>query len=1002
MLDFDRHAQQERPSSFARWVYQALGQAGIGLRVRQRGNHLHVLCESRQRLDTKAVVNRLVDALQVQAGELPFPDDPENPIHQIVIYSRRLGQQQPDWIRQIRLKTPSQGTSPASEVWSQTPPDADNALLVSNESLARSGSPEAIARYLSEVLEPLNVGVKVQVQTLPKAGRRKSPQRRLWVICHSNYSPDASLLVEPAIEQLRRLQLKGFRDAAICSQVSGEEAPEWMLRVDLTPPEVMLRDWARWGDVQAIARLLNRALAAKGLSVQTTVKEATLHLVCRVADSEAAAIPDKAVARGAIAAVLRPLTPQGIHGATLYGVESPPSQSSPLPAEETPAWIEWLDLPTQENPTLEASTYALARQGNLEALTFLLQRLLNPDLDRRLANGGIQVKIRRKADLLHVMSEAPICPLKARVCPPIKGLLRQLAVPDIAGVRIYGRRAGATSPSWHYGVNFVQRRRFIPEATPEFAASDAYVQDLVNPAGESGLRPELTERDLRNGLQQTVQGTVGAVRRWLCHSQLFVPAAAERELALVPQDSIPQSEGFWSSQGLKVALVWGAVGLLLTVQVDWLVGRLLRSPGSAPTPSLNDTPPTPLALPQLSLQQSAPQSAENFEPSGFTREGQTQVVIEQQGNRALDPEEASVATAATLATVRSPNPSFNNPLLDEKLALYQQRLLRSGPPDVLIVGSSRAMRGVDPLALREALAAQGYSDVEVFNFGINGATAQVVDLLLSRILTPEQLPKLIIWADGARAFNSGSEDATYEAIANSEAYQKLQAGNFPRSTEENSGEPSPEEVSWFAAFRQSHQSLNDWLNQALSSISSTYPERDRLKSLLRERFADLLENAQLDGTRSPAADLPAEEVSMDFDGFLPITERFHPATYYDDHPRVRGEYDGDYQSFQLSGKQDEALDALLQYTQTRDIDLVFVNLPLTQDYLDPVRSQYEEQFQRYMHAQALEKGLIFRDLSELLLAKPDYFSDPSHLNRYGAYQVSKHLANDPMIPWPAP
>jgi hypothetical protein len=28
------------------------------------------------------------------------------------------------------------------------------------------------------------------------------------------------------------------------------------------------------------------------------------------------------------------------------------------------------------------------------------------------------------------------------------------------------------------------------------------------------------------------------------------------------------------------------------------------------------------------------------------------------------------------------------------------------------------------------------------------------------------------------------------------------------------------------------------------------------------------------------------------------------------------------------------------------------------------------------------------------------FSDPSHLNRYGAIKVSQRLAQDPMIPWP--
>jgi hypothetical protein len=79
--------------------------------------------------------------------------------------------------------------------------------------------------------------------------------------------------------------------------------------------------------------------------------------------------------------------------------------------------------------------------------------------------------------------------------------------------------------------------------------------------------------------------------------------------------------------------------------------------------------------------------------------------------------------------------------------------------------------------------------------------------------------------------------------------------------------------------------------------------------------------------------------------------------------------------------------------------IVFVNLPLTKDYLDPVRTEYEEQFQRYMRSSALDKGLIFLDLTQLLLTKNDYFSDPSHLNRYGADKVSHQLAKDPMIPW---
>ncbi|NJN86014.1 MAG: hypothetical protein HC881_06480 [Leptolyngbyaceae cyanobacterium SL_7_1] len=97
----------------------------------------------------------------------------------------------------------------------------------------------------------------------------------------------------------------------------------------------------------------------------------------------------------------------------------------------------------------------------------------------------------------------------------------------------------------------------------------------------------------------------------------------------------------------------------------------------------------------------------------------------------------------------------------------------------MVVGSSRALRGVDPAALEASLAELGYTDVDVFNFGINGATAQVVDLIVRRLLTPEQLPRLIVWADGARAFNSGTADITYNGIAASQGYGDLAAGKLP-------------------------------------------------------------------------------------------------------------------------------------------------------------------------------------------------------------------------------
>ena len=150
------------------------------------------------------------------------------------------------------------------------------------------------------------------------------------------------------------------------------------------------------------------------------------------------------------------------------------------------------------------------------------------------------------------------------------------------------------------------------------------------------------------------------------------------------------------------------------------------------------------------------------------------------------------------------------------------------------------------------------------------------------------------------------------------------------------------------------------------------------------------------------SDLAIPEGSqIDFDGFLALDVRFNPATYYQLYARVAGAYDSDYEEFALHGQQTEAFDQLLDYTQQQEIPVIFVNTPLTDEYLDSYRSNAEEEFQRLMlQYSATEADFIFRNLGEVWTNRYDYFSDPSHLNRYGAYQVSLRLAQDPMIPWP--
>lgn len=312
-------------------------------------------------------------------------------------------------------------------------------------------------------------------------------------------------------------------------------------------------------------------------------------------------------------------------------------------------------------------------------------------------------------------------------------------------------------------------------------------------------------------------------------------------------------------------------------------------------------------------------------------------------------------------------PTFNSQLLDEQLLLYLSYIAAVGVPDVLIVGSSRSLQGVDPQQLEQSLASQGKGELKVFNFGINGATAQVVDLLLRQILTPEQLPQLIIWADGTRAFNSGRTDRTYNAIASSPGYQQILAGIRPRW-------PVPPPASVTPCPPPSSPTPTTIPSQTLSPLKIS--------------LALTVSNSKV--------------ATTDSSGFLPLDNRFDPETYYQKFPKVSGKYDSDYANFQLTGKQGDALNAVSNFTKNQKISLIIVNLPLTEEYLDSFRRRYEQEFNQSLQQLSKDKGFVFINFSQLWLDRYNYFLDPSHLNRYGAAAVAQQLAQESAIVWPFP
>ncbi|MEM8638760.1 MAG: DUF1574 domain-containing protein [Cyanobacteria bacterium P01_G01_bin.54] len=955
------------PPSLSQWLYQAIDLPGVRLRLRLRGNNLHVLLESSRPPTAEAVRQRVEQALQKQTESFQvFFRNTDDPVYKVILYGRHLGQQRPDWIESIVLADLNLSLSTVSPTAELNP--ALSTALLSNEHLARTGSPEAIARYLSESLSHLGVSVKVLVQKLPET---ESPDatpldvepleatpppathlKRLWVICSCHYSPDASLIAEPIAQQLRDLELKGFKEAIIRSQVQGETSPDWMLQVDLTHPTELLWEWAKWGDEAAIARLLNQKLAIHHLDTRVISEAQTLHIFCRPLPDHPAAplIPPTQATLHTVGQCLRELLPQGITAAALYGIrtqtfpQTPPSATELAQLQTQPAWVNWLPLTHPVGETV-LTRRELARRQHVPALTFLLQRCLNPDIEGFLATGGIRVKLCFRGSLLHVMTEAVVCPRQTLVVPKLETYLAHLDIPGVTGMRIYGRRAGQSSPLWSYGAN-------CESETPDIVGEAATpTVELVVPSLPT--QPVAAPRwpKLRALLQ-----------RAFCLTSIFLPHP----------DSAwqPSALSRWHRQvGWPAAIAWSLVGLVGTGLVDWQLSRYLatRVPAVATTP--------------LSLEMELPET----------------------------PAKGSGAGAAILAAARTPNPTFNNRLLDEKLALYQERIRQTGVvPDILIVGSSRAMRGIDPQLLQAQLAAQqlGGQPVQVFNFGVNGATAQVVELLLRRILTPEQLPKLILWADGARAFNSGRPDRTFEAIQSSAGYAQLEAGAFHQAALNRRepllrDDPTPLNFSQLHhSIQRPYQTLNQATAQTLQQLSFSYGDRLRLHDWLRSHLGTAtLPKMRLElSPDAEALELSPQE-AITAEGFLPLDRQFDPETYYLAHPRVSGNYDTDYTSFTLRGKQLRATHRLLDYLANQSVPVVLINLPVTGDYLDETRQAHEVTFTQKLTAIATDSNLIFKDWGQVWPNRHGDFSDPSHLNRYGAAIVTQELAADATLPW---
>ena len=342
--------------------------------------------------------------------------------------------------------------------------------------------------------------------------------------------------------------------------------------------------------------------------------------------------------------------------------------------------------------------------------------------------------------------------------------------------------------------------------------------------------------------------------------------------------------------------------------------------------------------------------------------------------------------SAEKGITNKPALNFNIALFNEKLALLDwQTTNKRRSPQILIVGSSRALRGIEPQALEKSLINKGYKDINVFNLGLDGATARVVNIQLTQILPPTQLPRMIIWADGLRAFNSNRSDLTYDEITASNGYKQVQE-TIKNKVANSNPIAAPKEIA------------STPITESLDLLFTTLTNRQQIRTALVKKFdrnTQMLSNSEA----LIAATMPNTVTALDSKGFVAFDVTFDPNTYFQKYPQVPGDYDLDYRNFETNGSQFEAFANVVDFCRRNNIELLVVNMPLHSTYLDQSRNRYETTFNGRMQELATREGFTYLDISQAIPTQSDLFSDPSHLNHKGAIEISKLIAQNPKVRW---
>ncbi|MDF5732813.1 MAG: hypothetical protein PUP92_33680 [Rhizonema sp. PD38] len=210
----------------------------------------------------------------------------------------------------------------------------------------------------------------------------------------------------------------------------------------MTPENIL--ELAKQGNVEAIASLLNLSLQPKGVTVEAMLQDDCLHVWLKSSQ-----VLDRQPLVTFLLQEMNNLGAKQIKKVKLYGQRI---------SEVYPNWIEEFklggtqqfnldvnkpetsDISHPENPKKQLNLKLLASQGNIVAITTILNQSIQQD--------NINIKVSLKNNCLQIILESKQVPDKTISVPKMYRELLGLKLEFIKNVKVYGRKIGEEFPDW--------------------------------------------------------------------------------------------------------------------------------------------------------------------------------------------------------------------------------------------------------------------------------------------------------------------------------------------------------------------------------------------------------------------------------------------------------------------------------------------------------------------------------------------------------------------------